>query len=78
LQFTAEKDKCNNNIAEYEAVIFGLLKLRAMGVQNCIFKTYSKVIASQIEKECMTRDGTLERYLAIAPEDGELFQGVHS
>jgi ribonuclease HI len=65
LQFTAEADKCSNNIAEYEAMLLGLRKLRAMGVQNCILKTNSKVIASKIEKECMSRDATLEKYLAI-------------
>jgi ribonuclease HI len=43
--FTAEIDKCSNNIAEYEAVLLGLRNLRAMGVQNCILKKYSKVIA---------------------------------
>jgi hypothetical protein len=36
-----------------------------MGVQNCILKIDSNVIASQIEKECMARAATLERYLAI-------------
>jgi hypothetical protein len=35
-----------------------------MGVQNCILKTDLKVIAGQIEKECMARDATLERNLA--------------
>jgi ribonuclease HI len=32
LQFKAEVDKCSNNIDEYEAVLLGLCKLRAMGV----------------------------------------------
>jgi hypothetical protein len=35
-----------------------------MGVQHRILKTDSKVIANQIEKECITRDETLEMYLA--------------
>jgi ribonuclease HI len=35
----------------YEAVLFRLQKLRAMGVQNCIIKIDSNVIAAQIEKE---------------------------
>jgi ribonuclease HI len=35
-----------------------------MGVQRCVLKTDSKVIAGQIEKECIARDETLERYLA--------------
>jgi hypothetical protein len=36
-----------------------------MGVQRCILKTDSEVIASQIEKECIARDEILERYLAV-------------
>jgi ribonuclease HI len=64
-QFTRETDKCTNNIAEYEAVLLGLRKLRAMGVQSCTLKTDSKVIAGQNEKECIARDATLERYLAL-------------
>jgi hypothetical protein len=32
LQFTAEVDKCSNNIAEYDAILLCLCKLRAMGV----------------------------------------------
>jgi ribonuclease HI len=44
LQFTAETNKCSNNIAEYEVVLFGLRKLRAMGVQNCILKADFKEI----------------------------------
>jgi ribonuclease HI len=65
LQFTAKSAKCSNNIFEYEAILLGLLKLQAMGVQCFIVKTYSKVVASQIENECITRDDTLERHLAI-------------
>jgi ribonuclease HI len=38
LQFKAEEDKCSNNIAEYEAILLGFCKLRAMGVQRCILK----------------------------------------
>jgi hypothetical protein len=32
LQFSKEIDKCTNNIAEYEAILLGLHKLRAIGV----------------------------------------------
>jgi ribonuclease HI len=48
LQFITETDKCSNNKAEYEAVLLGLCKLQAMGVQYCTLKTYSKVVASQL------------------------------
>ena len=36
LSFALESDRCTNNIAEYEAVILGLRKLRALGVTTCI------------------------------------------
>jgi ribonuclease HI len=75
LQFTAEADKYSNNIAKYEVVLLGLRKLRAMGVQHCILKTDSKIIASQIEKECTTRDKTLERYLAAVRRMEIFFKG---
>jgi ribonuclease HI len=63
LQFKVEADKCNNNVVEYEVVQLSLCKLQGMGVQRYILKTDFKVIASQIEKECIARDKTLERYL---------------
>jgi ribonuclease HI len=75
LQFTTETDKRSNNVPKYEAILLGLHRLRAMGVQNCILKTYSKVIAGQIEKECMTRDCTLERYLATIRRMENYFKG---
>jgi ribonuclease HI len=49
--------------------------LQAMGVQHCIMKTDSKVIASQIEKQCMARDETLERYLAAVRRMENFFKG---
>jgi hypothetical protein len=32
LQFTNESDKCTNNITEYEAILLGLHKLRAIDI----------------------------------------------
>jgi ribonuclease HI len=46
-----------------------------MGVPYCTLKTDSKVIASQIEKECMARDETLERYLAVVRRIENHFKG---
>jgi hypothetical protein len=45
LSFALESDRCTNNVAEYEAVILGLHKLRALGVTTCIIRTDSKVVA---------------------------------
>jgi hypothetical protein len=65
LQFNDEADKCTNNTTEYEAILLGLQKLRAIGIHTCILCTDSKVIVGQIEKECITREPTLEKYLAL-------------
>jgi ribonuclease HI len=46
-----------------------------MGVHHCILKIDSKVIASQIEKECMARDKTLEKYLATVRRMENFFKG---
>jgi hypothetical protein len=46
-----------------------------MGVHNWIMKTHSKVIGGQIEKECMARDATLERYLATVRRMENYFKG---
>jgi hypothetical protein len=46
-----------------------------MGVHHCILKTDSKVIVSQIKKECMARDETLERYLAAVQRMENFFKG---
>jgi ribonuclease HI len=50
MQFNNESDKCTNNIAEYDDMLLGLRKFRAIGVQKCILCTDSKVVAGQIEK----------------------------
>jgi ribonuclease HI len=46
-----------------------------MGVQNYNLKIDSKVIAGQIEKECIARDATLERYLAFVRRMENYFRG---
>jgi hypothetical protein len=65
MQFNSKVDKCTNNIAGYEAILLGICKLRAIGVQRCILHTDSKVVAGQKEKECIAREATLERYLGL-------------
>jgi ribonuclease HI len=75
LQFTNKADKCTNNIAEYKGILLGLCKLRAIGVQICTMCTDSKVVASQIEKECVAREATLERYLALVMRMENYFKG---
>jgi ribonuclease HI len=54
---------CTNNIAEYEALLLGLRKLRAMGIRRVILKTDSQVIAGHVDKSSKARDPKLEKYL---------------
>jgi ribonuclease HI len=54
---------CTNNIAEYEALLLGLRKLRAMGIRRAILKTDSQVISGHVNKSSKARDPKLERYL---------------
>jgi ribonuclease HI len=44
MQFNNESDKCTNNIAEYEAILLGFRKLRAIRVQKFILRTDSRVV----------------------------------
>jgi ribonuclease HI len=54
---------CTNNIAEYEALLLGLRKLKAMGIRRAVLKTDSHVISGHVDKSCKARDPKLEKYL---------------
>jgi ribonuclease HI len=54
---------CTNNIAEYEALLLGLRKLKAIGIRRAILKTDSQVISDHVYKSSKTRDSKLEKYL---------------
>jgi ribonuclease HI len=54
---------CTNNIVEYEDVLLGLRKLRAMGIRRVMLKADSQVIIGQVDKSSKARDPKLEKYL---------------
>ena len=43
--------KTTNNIAEYEGLILGLNKAKALGAKTVLAKIDSQVVAGQVEKE---------------------------
>ena len=43
--------KATNNIAEYEGLVLGLNKAKALGAITPLAKTDSQVVAGQVEKE---------------------------
>jgi ribonuclease HI len=66
---------CTNNIAEYEALLLGLRKLKAMGIRRAVLKTDSQVISGHIDKSCKARDPKLEKYLDTVRRIEASFEG---
>jgi ribonuclease HI len=66
---------CTNNIAEYEALLLGLRKLKAMGIRRAILKTDSQVISGLVDKSCRARDPKLEKYLDTVRRLEASFEG---
>jgi ribonuclease HI len=66
---------CTNNIAEYEALLLGLRKLRAMGIRRAILKTDSQVIVGHVDKSSKARDPKLEKYLDAVRRLEASFEG---
>jgi ribonuclease HI len=66
---------CTNNIAEYEALLLVLRKLKAMGIRRAVLKTDSQVISGHIDKSCKARDTKLEKYLDTVRRIEASFEG---
>jgi ribonuclease HI len=74
--YTSRLDfSCTNNIAEYEALLLGLWKLKAMGIRRAILKTDSQVISGHIDKSSKARDPKLEKYLDTVRRLQASFEG---
>jgi ribonuclease HI len=58
--------KETNNMAEYEALIFGLSTALALGVQQLLVKGDSQLIVKQVNGECCCNDPQLAAYLLHA------------
>jgi ribonuclease HI len=56
--------KATNNIAEYEGLILGLNKAKALGAKTVLEKIDSQVVAGQVKKEYVIREPELAKYLA--------------
>jgi ribonuclease HI len=66
---------CTNNIAEYEALLLGLQKLKAMGIRRTILKTDLQVISGHVDKSSKARDPKLEKYLDAVRRLEASFEG---
>jgi hypothetical protein len=66
---------CTNNIAEYETLLLGFQKLKAMGIRRTILKTDSQVISGHVDKSSKARDPKLEKYLDTVRRLEASFEG---
>jgi ribonuclease HI len=66
---------CTNNIAEYEALLLGLRKLKAMRIRRAILKSDSQVIFDHVDKSSKARDLKLEKYLDTVRRLEASFEG---
>jgi ribonuclease HI len=66
---------CTHNIVEYEALLLGLQKLRAIRIRRVILKTDSQVIVGHVDKSSKARDPKLERYLDTVQRLEASFEG---
>ena len=67
--------KATNNIAEYEGLIMGLNKAKALDAKTILAKIDSQVVARQVEKEYIVREPELVKYLATLRSLERRFQG---
>jgi ribonuclease HI len=66
---------CTNNIIEYEALLLGLRKLKAMGIRRAVLKSDSQVMTGHINKSSKARDPKLKKYLDIVRRMEASFEG---
>ena len=55
--------KATNNMAEYEALIFGLTEALSIGVRQLLVKGDSQLIIKQVRGECSCNNPRLAAYL---------------
>jgi ribonuclease HI len=75
LDYKDPSDRCTNNTTEYEALLLGLRKVRALGASNFLVKCDAKVIKDHVEKESEAREPELVKYLAEVPKMERHFRG---
>jgi len=72
--------KANNNQAEYEALIAGMLLAKEMGAKELLAKSDSLLVAGQVTGEYQAKDPQMVAYLEyvqVLKESFEVFEIVH-
>src|SRR5512141_41489 len=65
-----------NNAAEYEAILLGLRKAKALGVRRLLIRTDSKLVASHIDKSFEAKEEGMKRYLEAVRSMEKCFAGI--
>jgi ribonuclease HI len=66
--------KTTNNMAEYEALLFGLSTTLSLGVRQLLVKGDSWLIVKQVKGDCSCNDSQLAAYLLHAHKLGNDFE----
>jgi ribonuclease HI len=75
LDYKDPSDRCTNNTTEYEALLLGLRKVKALGASNFLVKCDAKVIKDHVEKESEAKEPELVKYLAEVCKMERHFRG---
>nr|ABA93536.1 retrotransposon protein, putative, Ty3-gypsy subclass [Oryza sativa Japonica Group] len=65
-----------NNTAEYEAVLMGLRKAKALGVRHLLIRTDTKLVASQVDKSLEAKEEGMRKYLEAVWSMEKSFAGI--
>ncbi|XP_066163801.1 uncharacterized protein [Oryza sativa Japonica Group] len=65
-----------NNTAEYEAILLGLKKTKALGVRRLLIRTDSKLVASHVDKSFEAKEEGIKRYLEAVRSMEKCFAGI--
>jgi ribonuclease HI len=68
---------CTNNMAEYEAFLFGLRKVRKMGIKLLKVEGDSELIVNQVTMKCEARNQRLKMYRYAVWDEIEYFDAFN-
>jgi ribonuclease HI len=65
-----------NNAAEYEAILLGLRKAKALGIRRLLIRTDSKLVAGYVDKSFEAKEEGMKRYLDAVRSMEKCFTGI--
>ncbi len=65
-----------NNAAEYEAILLGLRKAKALGVRRLLIRTDSKLVAGYVDKSFEAKEEGMKRYLEAVRSMEKCYTGM--